>query len=85
RGAPHDTVLNPGNKAFDEAFDKAMASVGEARDKAWREAEDALMEDMPITALYHPTAVMLINQEKVSGVEVTQSNSFMFKHAEIVE
>ena len=84
-GDPNDTVLNPGNKAFDEAFDKAMASQGAERDAAWAEADKALMEDMPVTVLYYPSFVALVNQDQVSGVELTNSNSFMFKEAEIVQ
>ena len=84
-GAPHDTVLNPGNKAFDDAFAKAMSSQGAARDEAWKEAEAALMTDVPVTPLYYPTAVAVINQERVKGVERTVGNSFMFKSAEILK
>ena len=85
KGAPNDTTLNPGNKAFDEAFDKAMASLGEERDAAWEEANKALMDDMPITALYYPSFVALVNEDQVENVELTLGNSFMFSHAEIVE
>lgn len=85
RGASHDTTLNPGNKAFDEAFDKATASLGEERDNAWVEAEKALMEDVPVTALYYPSFVALVNEDNVENVERTLGNSFMFSHAEIVE
>lgn len=85
KGAPHDTTLNPGNKAFDEAFDKATASLGEERDNAWVEAEKALMEDVPVTALYYPSFVALVNEDNVENVERTLGNSFMFSHAEIVE
>lgn len=72
-------------KAFDEAFDKAMASLGKERDEAWEEANKALMDDMPITALYYPSFVALINEDQVENVELTLGNSFMFSHAEIVE
>lgn len=85
KGAPHDTVLNPGNKPFDEAFDKALASQGSARDEAWHEAEVALMGDMPVTPLYYPSFIAVVNQEKVKNVELTSTNSFMFKHAEIIK
>lgn len=80
-----NVTLNPGNKAFDEAFDKAMASLGEERDAAWEEANKALMDDMPITALYYPSFVALVNEDQVENVELTLGNSFMFSHAEIVE
>ena len=84
-GAPHDTTLNPGSEAFDKAFDKAMASQGTDRDNAWEEAEDALMEDMPITPLYYPSYTALINEDQVEGVELTTTNAFMFKGASIIE
>lgn len=84
-GAPHDTVLNPGSEAFDTAFDKALASLGTDRDNAWVEAEKALMEDMPVTPLYYPSYTALINEDQVEGVELTTTNSFMFKAASIIE
>ena len=55
-----------------------MASLG-------KEANKALMDDMPITALYYPSFVALINEDQVENVELTLGNSFMFSHAEIVE
>lgn len=85
KGAPHDTTLNPGNKAFDEAFDKAMASPGKERDDAWIQAEKALMEDLPVTALYYPSFIALVNEDNVENVELTLENSFMFRHAEVIE
>lgn len=84
-GAPHDTTLNPGNQAFDEAFDKALASQGTERDDAWREAEEALMADMPVTPLYYPSFTALVNLDHVENVELTASNSFMFKEAAIIQ
>lgn len=84
-GAPHDTTLNPGSEAFDKALDKALASQGTARDEAWKEAEDALMADMPITPLYYPSYTALVNEDQVEGVELTSTNMFMFKGASIIE
>lgn len=59
--------------------------MGEERDNAWVEAEKALMEDVPVTALYYPSFVALVNEDNVENVERTLGNSFMFSHAEIVE
>ncbi|MCI9146991.1 MAG: peptide ABC transporter substrate-binding protein [Hungatella sp.] len=84
-GAPHDTTLNPGSKAFDEAFDKALASQGADRDNAWVEAEQALMEDLPVTALYYPSYTAVVNEDLVEDVELTASNTFMFKEASVIE
>lgn len=83
-GAPHDKTLNPGSEAFDKAFDKALASQGTDRDEAWREAEEALMADLPIAPLYYPSFIAVINEDQVDGIELTQSNTFMFKEAEII-
>ena len=55
----------------------------EERDAAWEEANKALMDDMPITALYYPSFVALVNEDQVENVELTLGNSFMFSHAEI--
>ena len=62
-----------------------MASQGADRDAAWREAEEALMEDMPVTPLYYPSFTALVNQDQVADVELTASNSFMFKEAVILQ
>lgn len=84
-GAPHDKVLNPGNKAFDVAFSKAMGSQGAARDAAWLEAEASLMADMPVAPIYYPMIVGVVNHDSVKGVERVLGNSFMFKHAEVLK
>lgn len=84
-GAPHDTTLNPGSEAFDIAFDKALASQGTDRDNAWVEAEQALMADMPVTPLYYPSYTAVVNEDQVEDVELTASNTFMFKAASVIE
>ena len=84
-GAPHDTTLNPGSEAFDIAFDKALASQGADRDNAWIEAEQALMADMPVTPLYYPSYTAVVNEDLVEDVELTASNTFMFKSASVIE
>lgn len=84
-GAPHDTTLNPGNEAFDKAVDKALASQGGERDAAWREAEEALMADLPVAPLYYPSFIAVVNEDQVEGIELTKGNTFMFKEAEIIE
>lgn len=84
-GAPHDTTLNPGSEAFDIAFDKALASQGADRDNAWVEAEQALMADRPVTPLYYPSYTAVVNEDQVEDVELTASNTFMFKAASVIE
>lgn len=84
-GAPHDKTLNPGSEAFDIAFDKALASQGADRDAAWVEAEQALMADMPVTPLYYPSYIAVVNEDQVEDVELTASNTFMFKVASVIE
>lgn len=84
-GAPWDTTLNPGNKPFDEAFDRAMASQGKERDQAWVEAEQALMADMPMAPLFYPTKVYVVNEERVKGVQKNNIIAWIFKNAEMVK
>jgi len=85
KGSPWDTTLNPGNKAFDEAFNKALTLQGAERDAAWVEAEQALMADMPVVPLYYPTVVYVVNNDKVEGVVKSKSLRWIFKDASIIE
>ena len=65
--------------------DKALASQGADRDNAWIEAEQALMADMPVTPLYYPSYTAVVNEDLVEDVELTASNTFMFKSASVIE
>lgn len=85
KGAPWDKTLNQGNKAFDEAFDKAMSLQGSERDAAWVEAEKALMSDMPMCPLYYPTIAYAVNNDNVKDVQKSQSLRWIFKYAEIIQ
>lgn len=85
KGATWDKTLNPGNKAFDEAFNKAMTLQGAERDAAWVEAEEALMADMPMCPLYYPTITYVVNNDQVKDVQKSQSLRWIFKNAEIIE
>lgn len=84
-GAPWDTILNPGNQAFDEAFNLALTQQGAERDGTWVKAEQALMEDMPVCPLYYPTITYLVNRTKVDGVAKSKSLRWLFKGASILE
>lgn len=84
-GASWDKVLNPGNKAFDDAFNKAMTLQGNERDEAWLEAEQALMDDMPVCPLYYPTMTYAINTDRVRNVKQSPSLSWIFKYAELID
>ena len=53
--------------------------------KEMMQAEKALMEDLPVTALYYPSFIALVNEDNVENVELTLENSFMFRHAEVIE
>ena len=83
-GAPWDTTLNPGNEAFDEAFNTAMTLQGTERDDEWVVAEQALMADMPCVPLYYPVQTYVVGP-KVTGVVKTKSLRWVFKGASIVE
>ena len=43
------------------------------------------MADMPVAPLYYPSFTALVNQDQVEDVELTASNSFMFKEAVILQ
>jgi oligopeptide transport system substrate-binding protein len=76
---------NPGNKAFDDAFNKAMSLQGAERDAAWVKAEIPLMADMPICRIYYPTIAYAVNNDKVMNVQKSQSLRWIFKNAEIIQ
>ena len=61
------------------------AALGAVAGKPEKELEDVYKRQMPITALYYPSFVALVNEDQVENVELTLGNSFMFSHAEIVE
>lgn len=83
-GAPWDTTLNPGNQAFDEAFNKAMASQGTERDEAWVEAEQALMADLPCAPLYYPVQTYVVSS-RVQGEAKSKSLRWVFKNVSLAE
>jgi oligopeptide transport system substrate-binding protein len=82
----HDTVLNPGNEAFDQAIEDAMDTTGTERDAYLKEAEEILLVDETvILPIYHYNRTSLINSDKVSGVERSLMGSWYFGNAELVE
>ena len=43
------------------------------------------MADMPVTPLYYPSYIAVVNEDQVEDVELTASNTFMFKVASVIE
>ncbi len=52
---PHDTILNPSNKEFEELIEKSKLSSGEERDNALLEAEKIMMDEMVVMPIYYYT------------------------------
>ena len=84
--APHDKILNPENKAFDEAIAEAMISSGTTKDDAYKKAEQIMIGDEMIVApIYYYTNLFVIDQTKVIGVTRTKMGQWMFKEAMVLE
>ncbi|QVK18740.1 peptide ABC transporter substrate-binding protein [Mycoplasmatota bacterium] len=81
-----DTVLNPGQEAYDIAIQNAMNSTGAQRDEYLREAERILLVDeTAIIPVYHYTRELYINADVVSGVERTLMGTWYFGNAEFLD
>lgn len=82
--APHDKTLNPGQKAFEDTYQAAMAAQGAERDRLWTQAEEILMDELPSCPLYYYVFKALINQDVVTGIQVAKSGNWIFRNAEFV-
>lgn len=83
--APHDTTLNPEQEAFENAINTSMLSSGKDRDVALKAAEDALMNNHVVAPIYYYTFTNIVDENVVEGVELTLTNKWDFRHAEIVK
>ena len=83
--APHDKVLNPANKEFDEAIKEAMMSSGKKQDEAYKKAEQIMMEENIILPIYYYSFIYMIDSSKVTGIEKTQMGQWIFKNAEMLD
>ena len=82
--APHDHTLNPGQEPFEKTYQAAMAAQGTERDQLWTECEEYLMEDMPVCPLYYYVFKALINEDVVSGIQITKGGNWIFRNAELI-
>lgn len=83
--APWDTVLNPENKAFDEAIEKAQVTTGADRDDVLREAEEILMDNMVILPIYYHSNIKIIDESVVENVKLATMGQWVFKYAELIQ
>lgn len=83
--APHDKVLNPANKEFDEAIKESMMSTGKKQDEAYRRAEKILMDDQILIPIYYYSFIYMIDSSKVTGIEKTQMGQWIFKNAQMLD
>ena len=83
--APHDHILNSGQKAFEDAYQAAMAAQGSERDELWMEAEAVLMEEAPACPIYYYVLKALINEDVVANVEFSKTGNWLFRNAEFVD
>ena len=83
--APHDTTLNPEQEAFEKALADSRITTGKDRDAALKAAEDALMNNHVVAPIYYYTFTTIVDESVVEGVELTLTNKWDFRHAEIVK
>ena len=72
------------NPKYDELMKTGMSSAGEARYKAFYEAEKILMEDAFIIPIYFYTNPVLINQEAITGWDLSSTGKFWFGETEVL-
>lgn len=83
--APHDKSLNPEEEEFDNALNESRLTSGTDRDAALKKAEDVLMNNMVVAPIYYYTFTNIVDQSKVEGVELTITNKWDFKHAQLIK
>ncbi|WMJ75789.1 MULTISPECIES: peptide ABC transporter substrate-binding protein [unclassified Sedimentibacter] len=83
--APHDKMLNPEQEEFENAIDASMLASGKDRDEQLKIAEDALMNNHVIAPIYYYTFTNIVDESVVEGVELTMTNKWDFRHAEIIK
>lgn len=83
--APHDTTLNPEEEVFEKALNASRLTTGKDRDKALKDAENALMENHVVAPIYYYTMSTIVDSSKVEGVELTLTNKWDFSNAELIK
>lgn len=83
--APHDKVLNPENKDYDDAVTGAQYSSGTERDEYLLAAEAVLMDNQVISPIYYYVFTTLVDESKVEGVQLATMGQWIFKHAKMVK
>ncbi|WP_326909603.1 peptide ABC transporter substrate-binding protein [Sedimentibacter sp. MB31-C6] len=83
--APHDTTLNPEQEEFENALNESRLTTGTDRDAALKAAEDALMNNHVVAPIYYYTFTNIVDESIVEGVELTLTNKWDFRYAEIVQ
>lgn len=83
--APHDTTLNPEQEDFDKALMDSRLSTGKDRDEALKRAEDVLMNNHVVAPVYYYTFTTIVDESVVEGVELTLTNKWDFRNAEIIK
>jgi oligopeptide transport system substrate-binding protein len=83
--APHDKTLNPEQEEFENAINASMLASGKDRDVQLKKAEDSLMNNHVVAPIYYYTFTNIIDESVVEGVELTMTNKWDFRHAEIVK
>ena len=82
--APHDKVLNPANKDFDDAIKAIQVTTGTERDDAIRKAEKIMMDEAILAPLYYYTYVQIIDESVVEGVARSTMGHWNFKNVKMV-
>lgn len=83
--APRDKKINPEEEEFDVALRDSRLASGKERDALLKEAEDVLMNNHVVAPIYYYTFSNIVDQTQVEGVELTLTNKWDFKNAELIK
>lgn len=84
--APHDTVLNPEQQAYEDLIQGSMLASGTERDAMLKQAEQILIGDnMVVMPIYYYSYNYLIDNDRVEGITRSSMGQWIFTDAVVVE
>ena len=78
-------IIYPEQEDFENALNESRLTTGKDRDVQLKKAEEVLMNNHVIAPIYYYTFTNIIDEGKVEGVELTLTNKWDFRHAELIK